>query len=613
MDDLTNTFCNLNLIENIKINDTHVITDKIVLQQFQEQSLSILSEFEMIINYEHQNVLSQSQQQMKFHHIISKLQQLIIGSKQLLLQLKQYSCHKLIDTENNNQSQYLYHLHRQFYLQHKTRNMTSNPFFLPESESNLLKERFPYIFQTIDPIQDEPINIDFLTCGMAKHIYFKCMRNNNHRQKTCLNKKVKDPYLCPQCPRLMPNSISFMDNPNISQEYAFDLNIDENNFIINPYQIKISSRDKFFWRCTVHKKCNSHIWSTSPSSRKLGTGHETGCPFCLNQQTCECNSIYKDERLKNSFCYERNRNNDGSMVDIKTIAPHSNKYFWWKCVNHRPTNSYCQGHFWYCKVNDRVNDNTNCPFCVGGGNHQVCRCNSFMNNSLLDKEFNTILNIDHQNQLIDPWTISSQSNKKLWWICSVCNYEWKTSVDHRNNKKEPRGCPNCSFKCLESIGSKLCRSFLDKKDIKYDIEYKIPLFFPKRRYDFMFEYNNHNFLLEYDGGQHFKMKPGWCDDEEDFRILQEIDKIKNCIGLISGFHVIRIHSINEQFVNKFLERVLNLACSSENKIQFLFFDDNILYNHMTTFPDLNVLIELRPNNFDELVYKINNLQCQILF
>lgn len=40
-----------------------------------------------------------------------------------------------------------------------------------------------------------------------------------------------------------------------------------------------------------------------------------------------------------------------------------------------------------------------------------------------------------------PSQITSRNNKKVWWKCRECGYEWETRIVHRANG---HGCPVCS-------------------------------------------------------------------------------------------------------------------------------------------------------------------------
>ncbi|MCP4912813.1 MAG: hypothetical protein GY909_06820 [Oligoflexia bacterium] len=63
-------------------------------------------------------------------------------------------------------------------------------------------------------------------------------------------------------------------------------------------------------------------------------------------------------------------------------------------------------------------------------------------NSLINKE-NLIEEWDFEkNQVLDPFELSLTSNKVAWWICSLCNHEWQTSIYHRAIKGSC--CRKCS-------------------------------------------------------------------------------------------------------------------------------------------------------------------------
>jgi hypothetical protein len=580
-------------------------------------SQEIFSYSKQIGDYDRIPITLQSEYYLKYHKIGCEFQKIISYSKHLISQINQIhqsEQHNFIQIANiqkshlnlyfNNLKEHFYN----FFMYQKQQKSLGNKFFQPESDSNLIKLRYPYIFKTIAPNQD--INIDLLTCGLIKKIKFICLENSNHQFEQSINSRINSTFFCKLCSAIHPKCKSIMDVKIFCDEYAWDLNIDkETGLIINPYPISLHSLNRINWRCTKHVTCNFHIWDTPPCTR-IQKGHVTSCLFCINQKTCPCNSIIHIERLRESYCYERNIECNGIPIPIESIAPHSNIRCWWECKSHKPTHINCKGHFWICKPTDRINDNTNCPFCADCGNKQTCPCNSFMNNELLAKEYNKLLNVDSNGIPIDGWTISSQSSKKLWWICCQCGYEWKTQVHHRNRKIEPTSCPNCVMKRQDSIGVTLCKKYFTNRSIKCIYEFKILYFLPLRRYDFFFEINSIKYILEFDGRQHFALKPGWCDDEEDFKLNQEIDKIKNYIAMICGINIIRIHNNNESFITYFLDRILSTKLG--NNTVFLAVDDKELYKHMFERVNLNMLKELRPNNLDELIFRTENLNYQVI-
>lgn len=45
---------------------------------------------------------------------------------------------------------------------------------------------------------------------------------------------------------------------------------------------------------------------------------------------------------------------------------------------------------------------------------------------------------------IFPNKITLGSDKKAWWICKNCSYEWSASIGHRSH--DGRACPKCANK-----------------------------------------------------------------------------------------------------------------------------------------------------------------------
>ena len=102
---------------------------------------------------------------------------------------------------------------------------------------------------------------------------------------------------------------------------------------------------------------------------------------------------------------------------------------WWICKT-------C-GHNWKAAISNRVN-NSGCPNCAG----RVIKkgVNDLLSNyPLLCKEW------DYQKNTIKPDEVTCGSNRKVWWKCQKCEYEWQASIDHRVNG---RGCPYCAGKAL---------------------------------------------------------------------------------------------------------------------------------------------------------------------
>lgn len=124
--------------------------------------------------------------------------------------------------------------------------------------------------------------------------------------------------------------------------------------------------------------------------------------------------------------WDWDKNNElGIFPDKLTCG--SSKSVWWKCLK-------C-GNEWKTKISHRTNG-TGCKKCL----HKKLSQPNKDNNLLflapeLCEEWNYNKNVDL------PSDYCVNSNKKVWWICSKCGYEWQASVSHRYNRKQ--GCPFC--------------------------------------------------------------------------------------------------------------------------------------------------------------------------
>lgn len=196
----------------------------------------------------------------------------------------------------------------------------------------------------------------------------------------------------------------------------------EKNGDITPNSIPSGSHLLAYWSCpTCGRSYQMRICNrTAPSKHKK----TQTCPICLGRVIIPgYNSLqakYPDI-VKNEWDYELND------VDPDTIAPHTNKSYYWKCT---------KGHESYlARVNNKTNGNGgNCPKCSHQKFSKEFSLQSI--NPMLAKEWDVEL-----NDGLLPGEVFANTNKAFWWRCSRCGYTWKAKVCNRNNG---RGCPNCS-------------------------------------------------------------------------------------------------------------------------------------------------------------------------
>jgi DNA-directed RNA polymerase subunit RPC12/RpoP len=119
-----------------------------------------------------------------------------------------------------------------------------------------------------------------------------------------------------------------------------------------------------------------------------------------------------------------------------TITCGSAKRCWWICAT-------C-GHSWETPAYSRASNGCGCPVCKAIERGLSKKKSSAKRNSLI-ANYPTIAKEWHptKNATYNIEYVSSHSNIKVWWLCSTCGNEWKTTVNHRT--KESNGCPVCAL------------------------------------------------------------------------------------------------------------------------------------------------------------------------
>lgn len=109
-------------------------------------------------------------------------------------------------------------------------------------------------------------------------------------------------------------------------------------------------------------------------------------------------------------------------------------------------------------------------------------------------------------------------------------------------------------KILISHGEAFCGKILKEKGLKGIIpQYRIkPL--PRYMFDYYFTYQEREYLLEFDGQQHFRFTTWFHRSEKDFEKRRKRDLLKTSVALNSGYYVIRIAYCDLPRVDDILEK-----------------------------------------------------------
>ncbi|MBQ7147678.1 MAG: zinc-ribbon domain-containing protein [Pseudobutyrivibrio sp.] len=209
-------------------------------------------------------------------------------------------------------------------------------------------------------------------------------------------------------------------HPEIAKEWNYALNEGITPDVVAPH-----SNKKFWWICE-----KGHSYETTPDKR---VGRGQGCPYCAGKKVLtgfnDLATICPD--LLSEWDYEKN-------IDITPtgITSGSKKKVWWKCQG-------C-GCEWLTSVNDRKKGARGCPECAKKVRVKSYRATRLVNeNNRLAEQYPALLEEwDYaSNKDISPLDYSSNSDKKVWWVCSTCGNHWIASI--KNRAIRGSGCPKC--------------------------------------------------------------------------------------------------------------------------------------------------------------------------
>ena len=255
--------------------------------------------------------------------------------------------------------------------------------------------------------KNEDLKPEDVTCGSNRKVCWRC--SENHEWEATISSRSHGSG-CPYCSgnRAISgkNDLATL-NPSLAAEWH-----PTKNGSLTPRDVTCGSSKKVWWLCS-----KNHEWKATISDRNSNCG----CPYCANRKVLPG---YNDLATKNpKLAKQWSPKNNIQPTDV---LPSSSKMVWWMCE---------KGHEWQATVNSRAGGN-GCPYCANqrvlpGFNDLASQ------NPSLAAEWHPTKNGD-----MTPQEVSSSSNKKVWWKCSL-GHEWRATISHR---KSGRGCPYCAGK-----------------------------------------------------------------------------------------------------------------------------------------------------------------------
>ena len=202
--------------------------------------------------------------------------------------------------------------------------------------NNLLKNNNT-LMKEYDYKKNKDINLDRLTLGSNKKIWWLC--NKKHEYQQVIYKRANNHEGCPYCSNKKVlkgyNDLATV-NPRIAKEWNY-----EKNGELTPDKVIAGSSMKVWWVCEKGHEWEAVIWSRNKGRT---------CPYCSNRKVLKG---YNDlatvnPRIAKEWNYEKN----GKLKPENIIAG-SQKAVWWKCE---------RGHEWKTMISER-NKGNNCPIC----------------------------------------------------------------------------------------------------------------------------------------------------------------------------------------------------------------------------------------------------------
>ena len=201
----------------------------------------------------------------------------------------------------------------------------------------------------------------------------------------------------------MSNSLSAV-HPELIVEWS------KKNLPLTPDDITFGSNKIVWWKGSC-----GHEWQTSVKARSNGEK----CPICSGARAVA--GINDLNTLKPGLASEWSKKNEIKPTEV-TVGSH--KKVIWKCR---------LGHEWTASVKSRSINGSGCPYCS--------------HNKVL-VGFNDLATV--VPKVADEWSeknekkpteVTAFANRKAWWKCRDCDYEWNTLISTRSGGSK---CPCCS-------------------------------------------------------------------------------------------------------------------------------------------------------------------------
>ena len=188
---------------------------------------------------------------------------------------------------------------------------------------------------------------------------------------------------------------------------------------LTPFMFPASSNERVWWI----GECG-HEWDNPIAVMIRGYG----CPYCAGQRVLKGFNDLQTVNPEVASQWHPSLNGE-KTPDMYTVGSGYKAY--WLCKK-------C-GQSWRTAINNRTVNKRGCPYCAQ--RKAISGVNDFatVRPDLL-KEWDY-----KKNGNLKPSEVLPHSNRKVWWICAECGYEYKTIIQNRINGT---GCARCAGQVL---------------------------------------------------------------------------------------------------------------------------------------------------------------------
>lgn len=138
--------------------------------------------------------------------------------------------------------------------------------------------------------------------------------------------------------------------------------------------------------------------------------------------------LIDNEEIMSQWDWEKNNNLE---LYPDKLSYGSNKIAWWICS---------KGHNYRTNIHHKTKDKpNNCPICSNKKILKGYNDLEFVSPDIA-KEWNYA-----KNENLRPSDVIYSTTRKVWWKCSICNFEWESEIRNRTKDKKT-GCPQCTLK-----------------------------------------------------------------------------------------------------------------------------------------------------------------------